>query len=169
MTHEPDGPPGPARPHRPHRPSGAAADALGTRHSGRMFVIAAVLTILLIWGVLYLVFRDWRVRYRERADFGRREVATVVDPLADRVPPGIAPAEWRRAVGATHAMLVEVTASGRLDRPQMQALRDDLARHVAGARPETVRAVLAGIWKEMESKTRLRDQTRRPELLREGP
>jgi hypothetical protein len=168
MAHEPDGPHGPARPFRIDRPFGAAFDALGPRHSGRVFVIAAVLTIVLIWGLLYLVFRDWRARYRERADFGRREVATAVDPLAELVPPGVASAEWRRAVEATHAMLAEVTTSGRLDLPQMQALRDDLARRVAGARPETARAVLAGLWEEMESKTRLRDQTRRPEILSEG-
>ncbi|HEX8201213.1 MAG TPA: hypothetical protein VF590_12055 [Isosphaeraceae bacterium] len=165
MAHPPNGPRDrPGRPPRIDRPCGSVGDALGPRHSGRAFVVAAVLTVLLIWGLLALAFRDWRVRYRARADFGRHAVAAAIDPLASSVPPGVSPPEWRRAVDATHAMLVEVATSGRLDRPQLEALRADLARRVAGARPETARAVLAGIWDAMESKTRLRDPTRRPEL-----
>lgn len=162
MAHEPDDHPGPARRYR--------VDPLGARHSGRVFVMAAVVTILLIWGGLNLAFRDWRADYRERATFGRTAVATAVDPLAGLVPPGVPPAEWRRAVDATRALLVEVTASGRLGLPQMRTLRDDLARHVARARarPETARAELARIWDEMEAQAKLRDETHRPELL-SGP
>jgi hypothetical protein len=167
MTHEPDGPAGPARPYRVDRPAGAA-EGMGARHSGRAFVTAAVVTILLIGGGLSLAFHHWRAGYRARADFGRSAVASAVVPLAEQVPPGVPPTQWRRAVDQTRALLVEVTASGRLDRPQMQALRDDLARRVAGARPETARAELARIWDEMEAKTLLRDATRRPELLKEG-
>ena len=40
-------------------------------HSGRLLVISSGLTLLVIWGTLYLVFRDWRARYRERASMER--------------------------------------------------------------------------------------------------
>ena len=55
-------------------------------HSGRRTVIAAVLAILVVAGGLALAFRDWRIRYRERAAFGARQVATAIDPLAESGP-----------------------------------------------------------------------------------
>src|SRR3982750_2690686 len=104
--------PTPRRRFRPDNRRGAGpADALGPRHSGRVFVTAAALTVLLIWGLLSLAFLDWRSRYRARAAFGRREVAPVVDPLFAMVPPGVAPDDWRGAVATTRLMLEEVTAS----------------------------------------------------------
>ena len=133
--------------------------------SGRVVVTTAGVTLLLIAGGLSLSFRAWRTRYLERAEFGRLAVATAVDPLAAVVPAGVPPARWIEAVGATHALLVEVTASGRLEWGQIRALRADVARRVARARPTTARAELAGIWDHIETKTKLRDQTRRPELL----
>jgi hypothetical protein len=133
--------------------------------SGRVFVTAAGVTILLIAGGLSLAFRAWRADYRARADFGRRAVAAAVDPLAELVPPDVPAASWRRAVGATRALLVEVSASGRLDWARLRALRADVARRVARARRETARAELAGIWDQVQAKAILRDRSRRPELL----
>src|SRR6185437_12122738 len=46
--------------------------------SGRVFVTAAVIAVLVLWGSLYLAFRQWRARYRERAAFGAAKVAAAV-------------------------------------------------------------------------------------------
>jgi hypothetical protein len=73
----------------------------------------------------------------------------MVDPLAAQVPPGVAPEEWREAVRKTHELLVALTGANLLDRPQMQALRAELAARVAGARPETARAALRSIWDDL--------------------
>jgi hypothetical protein len=117
-------------------------------HSGRRFVIVAGLTVLVIWGVLYLVFRDWRARYRERAAYGSSQVVPAIDPMAGLVPPGADPAAWRDAVSETRALLVTVTASNLLGMAEMQALRAELDQAVARTRahPETGIAELAGVW-----------------------
>ena len=48
-------------------PTGATTrELLEGGHSGRRFVLVAGMTVLLIWGTLYLFFRDWRAKYRER-------------------------------------------------------------------------------------------------------
>ena len=47
-----------------------ASEVVKGGHSGRWFVLAAGMTVLVIWGTLYLVFRDWRAKYRERALYG---------------------------------------------------------------------------------------------------
>ena len=52
-------------------------------HSGRRFVLVAGLTVLVIWGTLFLVFRDWRARYRERALYGATQVVPPIDRLWD--------------------------------------------------------------------------------------
>lgn len=122
---------------------------LSQTHSGRRFVTIAVLTVLVVWGSLYLVFRHWRARVLARAAYGAREVAPTVDPLAQMVPDGVPPGEWRDAVEQTHALLVALTAANLLDQSQMQALRAELAARVAAARPETAREVLRSIWDDM--------------------
>jgi hypothetical protein len=134
------------------------------RHSGRRFVIGAIVAILAIWGTLYLAFRDWRARHNALADFGRQEVAAAVDPLAEAVPPGVSPAEWREAVADTHRAIAEVMAYG-LSRASMVELRDDLALRVARARPETSRDTLSRIWDETAGLAKLREGTRKPKLL----
>lgn len=147
-----DGPPGGARP-------------VG-RVSGRRFVVVTAVGTVLLWGGLYLAFQGWRARYRKLAEYGRTQVATVVDPLGDVRPPGVPARVWRQAVADTHRMVADVTASGLLDRGRMEALRADLAARVAGARPETAVATLSRLWDDMERSTRLdpgRDP--RPELL----
>jgi hypothetical protein len=118
-------------------------------HSGRRAVIATVLVIVVLAGGLALAFRDWRIRYRERAAFGARQVASAIDPLAELVPPGIPHSAWRRTVAEAHAMLVTLTASNMLDLSDMKALSADLTARVRRARPETARADLATLWDEL--------------------
>lgn len=138
-------------------------------HSGRRVVVAAGLALLVLWGVLWLTFRQWRAGYRERAAFGAAQVATAVDPLAGVVPPGTDAEAWRGAVAQTHAMLVTLTAANLLDRAQMQSLRDDIAARVARARarPETARDELAGLWDHMTERAGpiLAPRHPRPKLL----
>src|SRR5947209_3382467 len=93
---------------RPLARTGAGA---GPGHSGRRFVVLTGLGVVVLWGVLSLAFRDWRARYRERAEFGATHVAPAIDALAGVAPPGIAPDAWRRTVAETRALLVALTAS----------------------------------------------------------
>jgi hypothetical protein len=145
-------------------------------HSGRRFVIVAGLVVLLIWGVLYLVFRDWRARYRARAAYGASRVVPAIDPMAGIVPPGVDPADWRDAVDRTRALLVTVTGSNLLGIDEMRALGDELDQAVgrARARPETAVAELAGLWDAMaeraefllrDSRSRTGDRHPRPKVL----
>ena len=120
-------------------------------YSGRLLVLGAGLVILILWGSLYLVFRDWRARYQARAAFGETQVAPVIDFLAQIVPQGMDAETWRRAVQQTHDMLVTVTSANLLDLEQMKVLRDELRQAVAraNAHPETSRDELAGVWNAM--------------------
>jgi hypothetical protein len=144
--------------------------------SGRVLVTAAVLVVLVLWGSLYVAFRQWRWRYGQRAAFGARYVATAIDALAEVVPAGelpqgvlaagcagasaliaaaapcdVSPAAWRQAIDETHTMLITVTAANVLDLSQMQVLQSQIASRVAGARPETARAALAALWDDLEN------------------
>jgi hypothetical protein len=125
-----------------------------TRHSGRRFVLVAGCAFLLLWGVLYLVFRDWRRRYRARAAYGATEVVPVIDALADRVPPGVDPDEWKAAVRDTHALLITVTGANLLGLKEMRSLRGELEQVVARvrARPDTARDELGGVWDRIEDR-----------------
>lgn len=110
----------------------------------------AVISILILWGLLYLIFRDWRMRFQERAAFGKTHVATAIDPLAKIVPSNVDPTEWRLAVRATHEMIVTLTGSNVLTFEEMKNLRGELAGRTARVRPETARAELRSIWKDLE-------------------
>jgi hypothetical protein len=145
-------------------------------HSGRRFVLVAGLAVLLIWGLLFLVFREWRARYRERASYGATQVIPAIDPMAEVLPPGVDPTAWQDAVDSTHDMLLTVTASNLLDVDEMRSLRAELEATVkrARARPETAIAELAGIWDEMaergefffkDSRSRTGARHPRPRLL----
>ena len=118
--------------------------------SGRRFVTAAVLAVLVLWGSLYLAFRDWRAGYRERQAFGRGtsrrrstrwrrscrpasargRSAPRVAPGPRRSPPRSPPSRgrrrppdaWREAVAGTHAMLVTLTAANVMKWSEMNAL-----------------------------------------------
>jgi hypothetical protein len=131
---------------------GPAANAPGAMfsrgHSGRLLVLGAGVALLLIWGTLFLVFRDWRARYRERALYGATQVIPVIDRLRSIVPPDVDPALWRDAVDQTRTMLITVIGSNLLDAQAMDKLRAELDGHVhrATGRPETAVRELALIW-----------------------
>jgi hypothetical protein len=134
---------------------GPAANApramLSRGHSGRLLVLGAGVTLLLIWGTLFLVFRDWRARYRERALYGATQVVPAIDRLRSILPPDVDPALWGDAVDQTRAMLTTVTGSNLLDIKDMDKLRAELDQHVARAtdRPETGVRELALIWDQI--------------------
>jgi hypothetical protein len=120
-------------------------------HSGRRFVLLAGFTLILIWGMSYVVFRDWRARYRARALYGATHVVRAIDPLDAIVPAGVDPAAWRDAVDQTRAMLITVTSSNLLDVKDMNRLRTELDGYVTQACQDPAAAVskLAEIWNHM--------------------
>jgi hypothetical protein len=152
----------------------------GRGHSGRRFVVVAVVVVLLTWGGLYLAFQRWRASYRERAAYGVSHVVSAVDPLKQVVPRGVDATAWREAVDETRAMLLTVVASNLLDLDDMNRLRHELDQFVARARahPETAPTELAAIWDEMadraeflfqDSRTPTRDRHVRPKILPARP
>ena len=162
--------PEPARKHRLDARERNTGDGptLPRPTSGRRFILISAVVLAVGWGALYFVFRDWRARHRELADYGRAQVAEAVGPLAGLHPPGVVPEEWQQAVDATRRMLADVSASGLLDRPGLDRLRADLDARVARVRthPEAAVGVLATLWDDMARKTKLRtDLVPRPKLL----
>ena len=158
----------------------ATAEVLPRGHSGRRFVIVAGITVLLIWGALYLIFREWRAKYRQRAAYGLTRVVPAIDPLAEIAPPPLDPIAWRDAVQQTHAMLVTVISSNLLDVKEMRQLRDELDQAVARARahPETAVGELAAIWNTLsdraefllkDSRSASGDRHPRPKILPPRP
>jgi hypothetical protein len=126
----------------------------GRSYSGRRFVIVAVLAVLVMWGLLYAAFREWRAQYRVRAAYGASQVVPAIDPLADVAPPDVDTGRWRDAVDRTHAMLLTVTGSNLLGIAEMRDLRDELDHTVerARARPETAVDQLAAVWDDMSER-----------------
>jgi hypothetical protein len=158
----------------------AASPWLPRSHSGRRFVIVAGIAVLVIWGLLYLVFRDWRARYRERAAYGASQVVPAIDRMAEVVPPGVDTTAWRDAVRRTHDMLLTVTSSNLLGIGEMRALRAELDQTVSRARahPETAVAELAGVWNTIadraefllkDTRSRSGDRHPRPKILPPRP
>jgi hypothetical protein len=152
----------------------------GQGHSGRRFVVVAVVVVLLTWGGLYFAFQRWRANYRERVAYGASHVVPAIDPLKDVVPPEVDPTVWRDTVDKTHAMLMTVVASNLLDRGDMDKLRVELDQFVARARahPETAKTELAAIWNEMadraeflfqDSRAPTQDRHVRPKILPARP
>ena len=139
----------------------------GSGVSGRKVVAAGVLGLLILWGTLYLLFLGWRNGVEDRIQYGKTEVVPVVKDMASRVPPGIREEDWRNAVADTEAMLDEVVGTGRLDRPELEALRSDLLQRVSQANrsPELSLTILGGIWDDMGRLKRFRSETKRPTLL----
>jgi hypothetical protein len=127
------------------------AEMLEGGHSGRWFVLAAGMTVLLIWGTMYLFFRDWRAKYRARALYGTTQVVPTIEPLQALRPPKVDHIAWRDAVDQTRVMLLTVTGSNLLDVKDMDALRGELAQHVrrACAQPATAQGELAEIWNDV--------------------
>jgi hypothetical protein len=129
----------------------AIAEVLPRGHSGRRFVLVAGITVLSIWGALYLVFRDWRAKYHERTAYGMTQVVPAIDPLAELTPPTLDPIAWRDAVQRTHNMLVTVVSSNLINVAEMQRIRAELDEAVARAqtRPEMAVDELASIWNNL--------------------
>ncbi len=149
-------------------------------HSGRRFVLVAGLMLLVIWGVLWVIFRDWRVRYRARAAYGATHVVPAIDPLGAIVPAGVDPGAWRDAVRQTRAMLTTVTSSNLLDIKELERLRGELDQFVtrALADPENGNRELAAIWNELadraeflfkDSRSANGDRHPRPKILPPRP
>jgi hypothetical protein len=149
---------------------------LGRSYSGRRLVVIGVIALLVVWGALYLVFREWRARYYARVAYGVNQVAPAIAAFLDIAPPGVEHTRWQYAVTRTHAMLVDVTASNLLGLGEMRDLRAELDRAVARARkhPETAVAELAAIWDDTSERAEflLRDTRSvtgdrhpRPEIL----
>ncbi len=145
-------------------------------HSGTRLVIIAGFTVLVIWGALNVVFRDWRARYRERAAYGSSVVVPAIDPLAQLVPPGVDAVAWREAVRQTRSMLTTVTGSNLLGIDEMRALRAQIDQAVARAldRPETACQELASLWDSIgeqaeflfqDSRSQSGERHRRPAIL----
>jgi hypothetical protein len=158
----------------------AAADVATGGHSGRRFVLVAGCILLVIWGTLWVIFRDWRVRYRARAAYGATHVVPAIDPLESIVPAGVEPEAWRDAVRQTRAMLITVTCSNLLDMHELDDLRRELDGFVARVRahPETGCLELAAIWDEMadraeflfkDSRSASGDRHPRPKFLPRRP
>jgi hypothetical protein len=152
----------------------------GQGHSGRRFVVIAVVVVLLTWGGLYLAFQRWRASYRARVAYGTSNVVPVVDALKEVIPPGVDPAAWRDAVDKTRAMLSTVVGSNLLDLHDMDRLRLELDQRVARAQtlPETATDELAAIWNEMadraeflfqDSRGPTQDRHVRPKVLPPRP
>jgi hypothetical protein len=126
----------------------AMAEVLPRGHSGVRFVVVVCISVLLIWATLYLTFREWRAKYRERTAYGLTEVVPAIDPLAEITPPALDPIVWRDAVQRTRAMLVTVISSNLLGVNEMRQIRTELEQSVTRARthPETALDELAAIW-----------------------
>lgn len=157
--------------------------------SGRLLVTAIVVAVLLLWGGLNLVFRQWRAAYRERAAYGAAVVAGAIDPLAEVVPEGeaspiamaansagvaaaiagnatpeIHPDAWRKAIEQTHAMLVTLTAANLIGRDQMTELGTSVSERVERAKrhPETARMELSRLWDEISDRAGIIIDARHP-------
>ena len=120
--------------------------------SGRRFVIAGVIGILLVWGAVLLGFRAWRAQYEALAAYGATQIAPLVDPLADHTPPGVDPVAWRQSVADTHAMLLALTGSAMLEQPMMETLHSEIAALVARSTPLTAQRELTTLWDNLERK-----------------
>jgi hypothetical protein len=120
-------------------------------HSGRRLVLTSAVILLAIWGVLYLVFRDWKLRYQARVDFGLSHVVRAVEPLTRLKPPAVPDSAWQDAIEQTRAMLETVVRSNLLSRDQMDSLRIELDQAVSRAQANPALAVdaLASIWNRM--------------------
>jgi hypothetical protein len=136
--------------------------------------------LLVIWGLLWVIFRDWRLRYRARAAYGATQVVPAIDPLGTILPAGVDPDAWRDAVRQTRAMLTTVTSSNLLDIEELERLRGELDRFVARAlaHPENGQRELAAIWNELadraeflfkDSRSANGDRHPRPKILPPRP
>ncbi len=120
--------------------------------SGRRVVVGICLVVLTLWGGLTLAMNSWRRAYEANSAYGRTEIAPLVDPLAQLVPPDVDPTRWAAAVADTHMMLRALTASSLLEKDGLIALRVDLVERLRDAEPETARPILIKLWDDLEKK-----------------
>ena len=129
-----------------HRPP-----AENRRLDGRVFVAVGCLAVLAVWGSLMVAHRAWKGRYAARAAAGERRLAEAIDPLAAKVPPGVAPAAWGRAVGETHRVLVALAGAGLVGPDRMDALGLDVGRRVAETDTSSSILMLMSLWDDLEA------------------
>ncbi len=154
-------------------PGGGRGVRANGGYSGRRFLLLAGLLFLALWTLLFLGFRRWRFHYRERADYGLKQVAPAIDGLLDVAPaePGLSPDAWKDAVRDTHAMLDTVVGANLLDLDRMKELRGELESLVARskAHPETALAELASLWDRMADRAEFllaeKERHPRPKIL----
>lgn len=122
--------------------------------SGRIVVPVLCISILALWAVLYLAFRDWRVRRAERAKVAARHVEETIipllAPLLDLRPEGITEPEWKDATSATAALLDRLASSGEYEPADLDRVRDDLAKLRANAVRTTALADLVALWDRVQ-------------------
>ena len=139
------------------------APALGRSVSGRAFVVASVVVLMIGSGLLRLAFDQWRAGVSAQIARGKSRVAEAVRPLAALEPPGVEEGAWEIAVDDTEAMLDDLVGTGRLDREAI----DDLLSRLDAARiePESAPAMLAGVWDDAARLAPRSAETSRPSLL----
>jgi len=94
------------------------------------------------------------------------ELAIVARALSNRVPRGVAPAAWERALEQTYVMLVVLAASGKLTPDEIDNLSREISERIRRTSPVTVRAELTRIWNDLSAKAPdALAHVRRPELL----
>jgi hypothetical protein len=141
--------------HPPHRFDDAPAPVPMPRdYSGRRFVVIAIFVLATLWAVLFVAFRQWRAQYLERAAYGARLVAPLIDGLSAIDPPGVARGDWEDAVNRTRALVATVTDSNLLSIEQMNTIRDELAETVRRSRerPETAVDELGKVWDSLSDR-----------------
>lgn len=118
--------------------------------SGRRFIVALVVVILVSWGCLWLGFRSWRSGYEQRALAGR-QVAHLIRPLTQSRPERISPAQWEDTVDHTEAMLIAVTGSNLLNTKNLDELGVQVKGLVERALkdPEQGPTLLLELWDDM--------------------
>ncbi|AMV40702.1 hypothetical protein [Planctomyces sp. SH-PL62] len=158
-------PDAPARPVEPPLRRG------GPGFSGRRFVILSGVVIVLLWALLFLVFRPGLDRYKMRTDFGRKEVAPAVFELRKVQPPGVDSRAWDEAVRDAYGLVATTTESGTIDLDGQKALRDQIKAVAARAVEHPERAVdeLAALWDDVAARARKARRPGEPEIDRRHP
>lgn len=114
--------------------------------------------------------------FHERQEFGKTQVAPLVDTLLDLTPKGTPPEEWKAAVGRAR-QFIEVLCSAEYHGMRgLQTLQKTLRERVdqVSERPETAQAILVGIWDLLENessraRSNRKDWPQRPPLLDQAP
>ncbi|WP_165249488.1 hypothetical protein [Paludisphaera soli] len=163
--------PSPPIPGSPPRAVDLRGGRGGREYSGRRFVILSGVGVVLLWALLFLIFRPGLDRFKERTEFGRKEVAPTVFELRKVQPPGVDSRAWDEAVQATYGLLATTTASGELPIEEQTALRDQVKAVAAraGEHPENAVAELAALWDSVAARARQAHRPGEPDVDRRHP